>query len=209
MMTLRPICVTLPLMSHGLALPDDRPVSTAEFERFLDAQRDHERWELVDGRIYMMTNPDGRHELIVGNLGGPLHAALRKRGCQASQGGMRVQRSDDERGTYSPKPDIVGWCSRNDAQRYTTEPMVVVEVLSPGTEDHDRERKLPFYKALPTLRHIVFIHKTEMRVEHWRRSPDGWSKEILPTDAKVLRLEAALFEIDLETIYEGVVFGSD
>jgi len=194
-------------MSQALVLPDDHPVSTAEFERFLEAQRDDERWELVDGRIHMMTNPDGRHELIVGNLGGPLHAALRKRGCQASQGGMRVQRSDNDRGTYSPKPDIVGWCSRDAAQHFTTEPMIVVEVLSPSTEDHDRERKLPFYRALPTLRHIVFIHKLEKRVEHWRRAPDGWSKESLPADGNMLRLEAILLEIDLETIYDGVIFG--
>ena len=197
-----------PSMSQALVLPDDHPVTTAEFERFLDAQQDDERWELVDGHIYMMTNPDGRHELIVGNLGGLLHAALRKRGCQASQGGMPVQRSDDERGTWSPKPDIVGWCSRDDARRYTTEPTIVVEVLSPSTEDHDRERKLPFYKALPTLRHIVFIHKSEMRVEHWRRSPDGWSKETLPTDGNMLRLEAVLFETGLDVIYDGVIFGN-
>ena len=193
-------------MSQAVVLPDDHPVSTAEFERFLETQWDDERWELVDGRIHMMTNPDGRHELIVGNLGGPLHAALRQRGCQASQGGMRVQRSDDERGTYSRKPDIVGWCSRDGAQHYTTEPMIVVEVLSPSTEDHDRERKLPFYRALPTLRHFVFILKPEKRVEHWRRAPDGWSKESLPTDGNVLRLEAVLLEIDPETIYDGLTF---
>ena len=198
-----------PFMPQALVLPDDHPVTKAEFERFLEAQQDDERWELVDGHIHMMTNPDGRHELIVGNLGGPLHTALRHRGCQASQGGMRVQRSGGQRGTYSPKPDILGWCSRDDAQRYTTEPMIVVEVLSPSTEDHDRERELPFYKALPTLRHIVFIHKSELRVEHWRRSPDGWSKETLPADGTVLRLEAALFEIDLKATYDGVAFGNN
>jgi Uma2 family endonuclease len=193
-------------MSRAITLPDDRPVTIAEFERFLEAQQDDERWELVDGQIHMMTNPDGRHELIVANLGGPLHAALRKRGCQASQGGMRVQRSDDERGTYSPKPDIVAWCSRNDAKRYATEPMIVVEVLSRSTEDHDRDRKMPFYKALPTLRHIVFVHKAEMRVEHWRRAPEGWVKEILPTDGDVLRLDAAMFEVGLNAIYDGIAF---
>ena len=198
--------VCLGTMSQALALPDDHPVATADFERFLEAQQDDERWELVAGRICMMTNPDGRHELIVGNLGGPLHAAMRKRGCQASQGGMRIQRSGGDNGTYSPKPEIVGWCSSNDALRYTMEPMIVVEVLSSSTEDHDRDLKLPFYKAMPTLRHIVYIHKDEMRVEHWRRSPDGWSKEILPADGSVLRLESALFEIDLKMIYDGIVF---
>jgi hypothetical protein len=45
-------------------------------------------------------------------------------------------------------------------------------------------------------------------------APDGWSKESLPTDGTVLRLEAVLFEIDLEFIYlesfyHGVTFGNN
>jgi len=96
---------------------------------------------------------------------------------------MRVQRSENARGTYSPKPDIVGWYSRDAAQPYTTEPMIVVAA------------------------HRV-IHKLEKRVEHWRRAPDGRSKESLPADGNVLRLEAVLFEIDVETIYDGLVLGN-
>ncbi len=65
---------------------------------------------------------------------------------------------------------------------------------------------MPFYKALPTLRHIVFVHKAEMRVEHWRRAPEGWVKEILPTDGDVLRLDAAMFEVGLNAIYDGIAF---
>ena len=96
-------------MSQALALPDDHPVTTADFERFLEAQQDDERWELVAGRICMMTNPDGRHELIVGNLGGPLHAAMRKRGCRAViMAPIRRSRKSSD-GAPATTPSVTPW----------------------------------------------------------------------------------------------------
>jgi Uma2 family endonuclease len=77
------------------ARQSDPLVTIAEFDAFLEAQRDDAFWELVAGHIVAMTNPTEEHEQIVANIGAPLKLAMDANGCRAYLGGMRVQRSDD------------------------------------------------------------------------------------------------------------------
>jgi Uma2 family endonuclease len=122
-------------------------------------------------------------------------------GCRSYQGGMRVQRSSDSRGKDKTKPDIVVRCGPRQNQTYLTDPLVVVEVLSPSTMDYDRGGKLKFYKSLPTLRHIALIYQDQMRVEHYERTDEGWRLDVLTAPDDVLRFDAVDFEIDLDRTY--------
>jgi Uma2 family endonuclease len=192
-------------MSHAHEL--DKPLVTiAEFDRFLDAQRDDVLCELVAGQIVAMTNPTVAHAMITGNIGAPLNLAMRGRPCRVFQGDVRVQSSDDASGLYKPRPDIMVQCGPVDQTRnYVTDPLVIVEVLSPNTMDSDRGAKLRFYKTmLPTLRHIVLVYQDQMRVEHYRRGEDGWALETLTQAEDALTLEAIGQEILINSIYDSV-----
>jgi Uma2 family endonuclease len=123
------------------------------------------------------------------------------RGCRTYQGGIRVQRSDDSRDTDKPRPDIVVRCGAVGSKTYITDPLVVVEVLSPSTIDVDRGPKLDFYKSLPTVRHIAFVYQDQTRVEHYRRGEQGFELEVLTRPADVIHFEAVEFRIDLARIY--------
>ena len=89
---------------------------------------------------------------------------------------------------------------------YITDPVVVVEVLSPSTMDNDRGPKLRFYKALATVQHIVLAYSDQMRVEHYWRTEDSWRFEVLTTPEQTLALEAVDFRIDLAQIYFDLAF---
>ncbi len=119
------------------AILDAPPVTISAFDAFLEAQADHRPWELVDGQIVGMTNPTERHEQIVANIGVPLRQAIGNRPCRVYFGGLRVQRSDNSRGINKPRPDIVVRCGSVSTQNYVTDPLIVVEVLSPSTIDVD------------------------------------------------------------------------
>lgn len=176
------------------------PLTIAEYDRFVEAQHDDREWELVEGELVMMGNPTENHEQIAGNVGAPLKLAMDAAGCRSDQGGMRVQRSSDSRGKDKTKPDIVVRCGPRQNQTYVTDPLVVVEVLSPSTMDHDRGGKLKFYKSLPTLRHIALIYQDQMRVEHYERTEEGWRLDVLTSPSTVLRFDAVDFEIALDCI---------
>jgi Uma2 family endonuclease len=182
----------------------DPPVTIAEFDAFLEAQQDDALWELVGGRIVAMTNSTEEHEQIAGNIGAPLKLAMDPRGCRAYQGGIRVQRSENSLGQNKPRPDIFVSCGASGRRNYVTDPLVVVEVLSPSTIDVDRGDKLRFYKGLPTLRHIVLVYQDQMRIEHYRRTDEGWSSETLTQSDDILHFEAVGFQIDIERVYFGV-----
>lgn len=180
-------------------------VTIAAFDVFVESQADDVVYELVDGQIVMMTNPNQRHEQVASNIGARLKLAMDQRGCRTYQGGMRVQLSDNMDGTDKTKPDVVVRCGPTDAasetRNYITDPLVVVEVLSPSTMDYDRGDKLDFYKLIPTLRHIVIAYQDQMRLEHYRRVPGGWETDVLTKGEDLLRLEAVGFQMSLSHAY--------
>ena len=54
-----------------------------------------------------------------------------------------------------------------------TNPVVVVEVLSPTTEAYDRGAKAKHYRQLPSLREYVLVSQDEQRVEVQRLNAQG------------------------------------
>ncbi|MBH0619558.1 Uma2 family endonuclease, partial [Salmonella enterica] len=153
----------------------DGASTVADYETFVEGRRDDELFELIRGRIVMMTNPSEDHGQITANLFAPLKAAMDAAGCRVYAGGMRVQRSEDRDGDMAAIPDIVVRCGPRRDRNFVTDPLVVVEVLSPSTMHLDRGAKFEFYRSLPTLRHIVFVYQRQVRVEHFRRIGEGWA----------------------------------
>ncbi len=93
---------------------------------------------------------------------------------------MRVQATG--LGTY---PDVTVICGHleldpEDPKKHTAlNPRVLVEVLSPSTEDYDRGEKLGHYKKIPAVSEIVLVAHDRHEVEIVRREADGsWSREI-------------------------------
>ncbi len=191
------------------AVQSEPAVTIAEFDAFLDAQKDDALRELVVGRIVAMTNPTETHEQIAANIGAPLKPAMDAKGCRAFLGGIRVQRSDRSDALDKPRPDVVVRCGPFHGRTYITDPLVVVELLSPSTIDTDRGDKLRFYKRLPTLPHIALAYQDQMRVEHYRKTDAGCTMEVLTRPDHSLRFEAVAFELGLDRVYFGVPAGSE
>ena len=186
------------------AILTEPSVTIAEFDVFLDSQQDDSLWELVAGRIFAMTNPTEVHEQIASNIGAPLKLAMDPIGCRVYQGGLGIQRSDNQQEINRPRPDVLVRCGRVGTRNFITDPLVVVDVLSPSTIDVDRGEKLRFYKAQPTLRHIVLVYQDQMRIEHYRKTDEGWPLEVLTEPDDLLNFEAVRFNIKLEQVFFGV-----
>ena len=185
-------------------LLDDPPVTIAGFDAFLAGQPDPRPWELMAGRIVGMTNPSTVHEQVVANIGLRLKQAADARGCQAFFGGMRAQRSDNAGAIDKPRPDLLVRYGALVRQSFVTDPLVIVEVLSPSTMDVDRGEKLRFYKRLLTLAHVALVYQDQMRVEHYRRVDTGWEAETLRAPEQALAFEVVGCSVLLEQVYFGV-----
>jgi len=54
-----------------------------------------------------------------------------------------------------------------------TNPAILVEVLSEGTEAYDRGSKAAHYRRIPSLLAYVFVSQAEPRIEEYRRADAG------------------------------------
>ena len=83
------------------------------------------------------------------------------------------------------------------------DPTVVVEVLSPTTERHDRIRKWREYQRIASLRHFVLVEQKERRIEVYSRTEAGWELVIVEPPEDAVALKAIGATLSLEAIYEG------
>ena len=167
-------------------------------EQYLAYERDQQiRHELVDGYLYALTGASDRHEEIALNLAAALRVHLRGTQCRVYKGDLKIREADD---FYYP--DVFVRCNEERGDPYfKTDPVLIAEVLSPGTQRYDRGDKSLAYFSLPTLREYVLISQDQIRVDVYRLSALARS-ERLESAGDVLKLASVDFTITLGELYE-------
>ncbi len=165
---------------------------------------DDRRFELVDGRILAMTPPAEVHGAVVIELASRIRESLRGRApCRViGEAGLRIP----QRGHDFYVADLAVTCAPPvPSRRHVEEPLLVVEVLSPSTELHDRKIKLPDYRTISSLQEIAFVDSASIYAEVHRRLDEGrWLTEIIRGRDGVLRLASVGVETPLGPLYEFV-----
>ncbi len=167
----------------------------------LEATAEHQS-EYIDGQIVAMSPGAARpHNLLVSELIFQLQLHLQHGPCEVYPSTQRV--SVGATGDYL-YPDVAVSCDpRFDPNRHSTllTPLLVIEVLSPSTEKHDRETKLGRYKQIESVRECVLISQTEVRVERHVRAGDLWPWEVVTDRDASLVLPSIGLEIPLSRLY--------
>ena len=167
-----------------------------------------ERHEFWDGDVVAMAGGSRRHSRLETNLAGLLFAALGDGPCHLHAGSLRVGIPSANAYVY---PDLSVVCGEDvfEDDRFDTllNPAVVLEVLSPGTERHDRGRKLAAYRTIPSVREVVLLAQDAPRAEIHRRAGAAWETEIVAGwDGEVV-LRAAGVRLAMAALYRRVLEG--
>ena len=117
---------------------------------FLEFVKDkEERYELIDGRIYMMASPNVAHQDIAGKIYRKLGNYLEGKSCKAFIAPLDVVlfTKDKERSNNVFKPDVFVVCDpeKISKERIYGAPDVVFEIVSPSSETHDYFKKFGLY----------------------------------------------------------------
>jgi len=149
------------------------------FDDYLRVEEDSVvRHEFLAGRIWAMAGGTPAHARMCGNVIALLNVALRERRCSVFTTDLRIRVLATGLATY---PDVSVICGQleldpADPKRHTAlNPRLLVEVLSPSTEDYDRGEKLAHYQQIASLEEVVLVHHDEPRIVVWRRSGPSWS----------------------------------
>jgi Uma2 family endonuclease len=160
--------------------------------------------EFLDGQVWAMAGGSPAHAALIASLARLLGNQLDGRPCRVFSSDLRIRVRETGLATY---PDLSVVCGKieldpEDPKGHTaTNPRLLVEVLSPSTEDYDRGEKLAHYKRIPGLREVVLVAQAQPRVEQWSRQDDdsAWIRaEFHEHDLVPLRgLTAELSLVDL------------
>jgi Uma2 family endonuclease len=176
-------------------------------EEFLEAcPNDRRHYQLIDGVTVAMAPPADRHQRIAGILGGVLFNAVEAnvRGCAVLiQAGIAPQ---GLRGRDHFETDFTITCEPpSDNRRGIVEqPLLIVEILSPGTERDDVFVKLPAYQRIASLQEILYVETERVGATVYRRSEVGWDSIALTSGEHRLRLATVGLDIALADLYRNI-----
>lgn len=169
-------------------LPDPIPVRPTrdEYRRWAEGQRG--RYERVRGEVVPMNAERLGHAMVKARVWQALDRAIKEAGLQAQAlgDGITVEVGDDT--DYEPDalvnlgplPDLESIVAPN--------PVIVVEVASPGTRSVDTGRKLADYFKVRSVQHYLMVFHRTREVIHHARTGEGRTAAQLLT-AGPLRLD--------------------
>jgi Uma2 family endonuclease len=157
--------------------------------------------EYDGGEIVAMAGGSRRHNALASRVSAALEIA-RKPTCIAFQSDQRVRVLATGKATYPHASMVCGAIAGDPADPAgptITNPMLIVEVLSPSTEHDDRGEKWQHYQLLPSLQEYVLVSQSHARIERYRRlATGGWEYQDT-TEGTVQLLSGAV--LDLARLY--------
>ncbi len=153
-------------MAHAKSLP---PFSADDYLRWEAEQP--ERHEYLNGEVFAMAGAGDGHVTVAGNLYIALRQHLAGTPCRTYMSDMRLQVAEANGYFY---PDLMVTCSAadRDSDLQKSEPLLLVEVLSPSTAAYDRGAKFTAYRRLPSLREYLMVDIDSRTCDLYRRGGD-------------------------------------
>jgi Uma2 family endonuclease len=165
-------------MAHARTHEPEAAMTRAEFLAWVD-QQPSGRFERIDGIVVAMAPEQASHNRRKAAAFNALRRAVREARLTSSEvfiDGMTVlvENSDFE-------PDALLRCGPplpGDATK-VSDPLVLVEVLSPDSGTRDRATKLRAYFKLPSVQHYLIVWPEEQRiVRHSRTQNDQIATQV-------------------------------
>ncbi|MFB6098835.1 MAG: Uma2 family endonuclease [Salinibacter sp.] len=189
-----------PSIAHRVV--NDEPISA---EEYLERERaaTQERHEYIDGWVIRVSGASIERNFIVSNLNRELGNQLRETDCRVTTNDLRVAFPSLDKYAY---PDVVAFCGEPELENEHLDmlynPTLIVEVLSPTTEDYDHGKKFSHYRQIDALQEYLLVAQDAPHVEHYVRQDDA-SWRFTETDGldAAITLPSVEAELPLAEIY--------
>jgi Uma2 family endonuclease len=176
-------------------------MTLTEFLRWEDGT--DTRYELLGGVPVAMAPPAVAHGRLALRLGGRIDEALRSRAPCFGQSEAGIARPDRNDTCYIA--DLAVTCTPSEpGQQLLQEPLLIVEILSPGTALYDRQTKVSDYRRIPSVEEILLIDAASVFAEVLRREGDRWITEIVRGPQASLSLASIGLVVSMSDLYEGI-----
>ncbi|MEP7319210.1 MAG: Uma2 family endonuclease [Panacibacter sp.] len=166
-----------------------------------------EKYEYDNGEVVAMSGASLPHNYIHSNLIIAIGKHLEGKPCDVFASDLRVQAKAEETYYYPgitivcDEPELTG-----EKVDIISNPTVIIEILSPSTEQRDRNKKKFFYMQMPTLKEYIMIDSVSFAADILRKTEDNkWQNEILIEKESLLQINSIGFTIPLISVYRKVI----
>lgn len=189
-----------------MATQTNHLISAAEYlaaERVAEAKSEYYR-----GQVFAMAGGTPAYSAIAVNIAAVLKQALGGQGCTVYNSDLKIGIVLADAYVY---PDVSVVCGPPELVPGTNDvlanPVLVAEVLSPATADHDRGAKFSHYRRIPSLRAYLIVDQMQVLIEHWGVQQGRWTLlGEVREHSGVIELTFARGQLLVSDIYSGVVF---
>lgn len=173
------------------ALKQEQHREKITYEDYFNMPDDGNRYEVIDGELYMMAAPFTKHQRISGRIFLALGNFLRGKRCEVFHApfDVRLPLRGGKKIHNVVQPDLAVYCNQLgiDERGGRLAPDIIIEILSKSTARMDRIRKLKLYESAGVK-------------EYWIVDPANELIEVYHLENKVYSLPPTLYEID-DTIH--------
>ncbi|MDZ7401887.1 MAG: Uma2 family endonuclease [candidate division KSB1 bacterium] len=176
-------------------------------EEYLEIERKAEyKSEYFNGEMFAFAGASFKHNTIIINLILHLGPEVRKRKCNIHSNDMRIKVSATGLYTY---PDVFIVCNKpqfeDEHEDIILNPIVIIEVLSPSTENYDRGTKFAHYRTINSLSDYILVAQDKIHVEHYARQSDSsWLLTEYGSILDKFQIESVGCELSVAKIYENL-----
>jgi Uma2 family endonuclease len=186
------------------------PKTYYTIDEYIDLEKNsEERYEYFDGEVFAMAGSSSNHHRISGNAYEYLQRKLRGSSCEAFHSDMRVAVPAAFPYRY---PDASVACGEPifdefQGQTRLVNPVLIIEVLSPSTENYDQGKKFTEYQSIESFREYLLVAQDRPHViQYVKQSRRRWLRiEHEGLDGEV-QLELLNVTLTLAELYERVKF---
>lgn len=205
-------------MTDDTSIVDEGLYMTEEQYLALDEATDG-KYEFYNGYAVMLRPPSSlyderamvdeveenlAHAALCVRLGSLIDQTLMEGPCIVYSSDARLNMGTGRQYFY---PDLRVVCDDPDKlpKKMLTQPIVLIEVLSPGTEKRDRGAKLASYKALPSLMEYMLVGSQVKEIVVYRRESDWHPYHYQSGDTVELKSIGVSFSFD--AVYRRIIPG--
>lgn len=187
------------------------PDKIYSIEEYLEIEdNSKEKHEFFNGEVVKMPGAKPAHNLIAANiirhLGNALENAPKEYFVLTSDTKIHIPRFH-----HIVYPDAVVVCEQIElyagSTTVITNPLLIVEVLSPSTDKHDRQGKFNDYKQIPSFKEYLLVsQKIPYALSSFKTAERTWQDTEAEGLDAIIYLKSIGCTLDLKKIYKGVKF---
>ncbi|MFT4156130.1 Uma2 family endonuclease [Parafilimonas sp.] len=171
-----------------------------EEEYFLYEEGSELKHELINGNLYEISGSSTYHNKLERHIANLIESLLKQNKFEVLIEGFKVKALHNN----FFYPDVIV-CTNSFNRYFTTEPVLLVEILSETTRRFDLTDKFIQYQKIPTLQYYLCVEPEQQVIIFYFKTESGeWMTETFTKDESIINLPALDISFMVKDVYKNI-----